>query len=407
MSDLSSQFGLPAPQSFQFKIRVVVAEGANELRLFLANHLQKIGFADVRTFRDGLSALAELKQKPADLLLIDSDLPMVSGLDFLKELKEDPTLVRGAFILLAKGVSKESLMLAVETGIDDFMVKPIIANDVLPKVRAAYNHFNNPKNPERLYEFAKVKIRANDLAAAEKIYQALSQSVATAARPLVGLARIAMKQNDDTKAMKFLSEAIKRNDKFVHAFALRGELFVKTGKIPEAIKDLQTAVDLSPLNAARYQSCCDLLIKENQIDACLNILNRGLDSGIESVYVTERAAHCCFLKKDFPLALKHYKEALRLNPDSTDIMAAMANCYREAKDFDSAIAAYNALLKKDPENHDALYNKGLTVFEKGETTEAIRLLERVMKSNPSHAGAKTKLPEFYLKERVEKEKKAG
>lgn len=404
MSDILNQFGLPAPQPFHFKIRVVVAEGANELRLFLANHLQKIGFADVRTFRDGLAALKELKEKPADLFLIDSDLPMISGIDFLKELKEDPALVRGSFILLARQVSKEFLMLAVENGTDDFMVKPLAANDILPKIRNAYAVFNNPKNPERLYELAKAKLRAGDLATAAKIYEALAQTAPTAARPLAGLARIALKQNQTDKALEHLNAAIKRNDKFVHAYSMRGEIFVKQGQIAQAISDLQTAVDLSPLNAARYESCCNFLIAQNQIDACLKILLRGLSSGIENAYVTERTAHCYSVKKEFNNAIKYYKDALKLDANSSDYMSSLASCYREAKDFENAISTYNAILKKEPDNIEALFNKGVTVSLKGDTQEAIRLLERIMKSNPNHPGARTKLPELYLRDRLEKDK---
>lgn len=398
MSDLFSQFNVPPPAPFGFGLKVFVAESANELRLFLSNHLQKLGFSDVRSSRDGMHALMELKAKPADIIFADRELPGVGGLDLLKELREDPAFQRGAFILLSKSASKEEIMLAVESGIDDFIVKPFPAGDVLPKIRSAYGAFTNPKNPERLYEYAKIKMRANDLATTRKIYEALAASAKNAARPLVGIARVALKENNDADAMKSLNDALVRNDKFVHAYALRGELLVKKNNVEKAIVDLQTAVDLSPLNLARYNGCCELLIQENQFDTCIKILERGIASGLDSPYITERIAFCYYSKKDFPLALKYYKDAVKNDPNNSSYAMSLANCYREVKNFDEALSTYNGIIKREPENYDALYEKALATEAKGDLTEAVRLLERIMKAYPDHVKTREKLPVFYQKE---------
>lgn len=404
MSDLFSQFGVPSPTPFNFNLKVFVAESANELRLFLANHLQKLGFTDVRSSRDGMHALMELKAKPADIIFADRELTGVPGLDLLKELREDPAYQRGAFILMSKVPSKEEIMLAVESGIDDFIVKPFPAGDVLPKIRSAYTAFTNPKNPERLYEFAKTKLRANDLATTKKIYEALAASAKNAARPMVGLARVAIKENKSDEAMKYLTDSLARNDKFVHAYALRGELHVKKNDVPNALQDLQMAVDLSPLNLARYHGCCDLLVKENQIDTCIKILDRGISSGLENPYLTERLAFCHYSKKDYTTALKYYKDAVKHDPNNSIYAMALGNCYREVKNFDESIAVYNSIIKREPENYDALFEKGATTEMKGDLTEAVRLLERIMKAYPEHVKTREYLPALYQREQNAKKK---
>lgn len=392
--DLYQQFQISPPKPFGHELDLLFAETHNELRLILVHHLNKLGFHNVRSVRDGNVALAELKLRAPDIVLAGDDLTSISGLDLLKEMREDPRMVRESFILVCKPLQKQEVMLAVESGVDDLLVKPVAPNDILPKLRSAYAAFCNPKNPERVYEFAKGRLREKDLEGARKVYEALSTQTEKAARPHVGLARVHDAKGDADTAMKHVNEAIARNPNYVHAYSFRAEMHARAGAIDKARDDFKKAASISPLNLARYQSSCEFLLGHNLVEACVELLEMAVTARLQHPFVIERLGFCYFKQKDYVKAARFLKQAVRLEPDNTSYMNSLAICFRDSKQFEEAIDVYNQILKKENENHSVMFNKALVLTYMNKNEEAIKLLKRAVKVNPEFEKAKEKLAEL-------------
>jgi len=73
--------------------------------------------------------------------------------------------------------------------------------------------------------------------------------------------------------------------------------------------------------------------------------------------------------------------------------------------MEEAVKTYNAVIKIDPNNVEALYNKSVLLNAKGDTEEAIKLLDRLMKKAPDFAQGRAKL-EQYQAELAAKKKPA-
>jgi tetratricopeptide (TPR) repeat protein len=392
--DLYEKFKIPAPKPFGPELEILVAESHNELRLIIQHHLGKLGFKNIRLVRDGAVGLAELKLKPANIIVVGDDLPSVKGLDFLKELMEEPTLKRDCFLYMMKPVAKADILLAVETGVDDLLIRPVAPADILPKMRTAYATFTNPKNPERVYEYAKNCLREGNHTRAKVVYEALVASTSKAARPLVGLARVAKSQGNLKQALDHLNSAVERNDSYVHAYALRAELRVENGETEAAIKDFVKAVELSPLNVARYEKSIEFLLKNDLIKVCLQILEIAIREGMQHPFVIERTGYCYFMEKEYQKALRFLKQATRLEPENIGFMNSLAICYRDSKQYDEAVECYNQILKRDNDNYPILFNKALVLITSEKKEEAAKLLRRCIKIKPDFAKAKEKLSEI-------------
>jgi tetratricopeptide (TPR) repeat protein len=393
-ADLFARFKLPQPSTMSLDIPILVAEPSSELGLIVVHFLEKAGFSNVRREKDGQLALKVLQKDPAAVVFASAELPSCSGLDLLKELREDPHCQRGAFILITHAMNKSEVMLAVESGVNELLVRPFTAGDIPPKIRSAYGSYNNPRNPERLYEAAKHLLRAKHLEKAREIYAALADANATAARPHVGLARCYMTENNLEKALEEATNAIQKNASFVHAYSLRADIYLSMEKTDEAIADLKKAVDLSPLNVARLEHCCEVLLKRSLTKDCSELLNKAIAAGLEHPYVTERLGYCYFLEKDYTSALKFLKEAVRLDPENVSFLNSLAICYRDGKNYEESISIYNRIIKKDPENYQVLYNKALVLGYKNATSEAAKLFRRVLQLKPDFEKAAQKLIEI-------------
>lgn len=394
--DLFTQFGIPEPTPFSGALKVLVAESHNEIRLILSHHLTKLGFVVHRTERSGKVALAELLNDPAHITVAGDDLPGVAGLELLRELRENPKAQRGAFVLLTKALQKNEAMLAIEAGVDDFMVRPIALTDLMPKIRTAYANFVNPKSPERVYEFAKSKLRTDDLNGAKAVYEALSLSNPKAARPYVGLARVALLSNQVDVALKQVNFAVERNAMYVHAHALKAEILVKMNKVAEATEAFSTAIKISPLNITRYEQCCDFLLKNKLINETISILEIGLTAGLHDPFIAERIGYCYFENKDYPKAQKYLRQAARTDPENMGFANSLAICCRDAGLLDESVEIYNTILKRENDNHLVLFNKALVLILQNKKDEAGKILKRCLKIAPEFEKAKAKLGEIGI-----------
>ena len=114
-------------------MRVVIAEDNRDLSDAIARVLKQAGYAVDQVF-DGLEADEHLAGAGADLLILDMNLPRLTGLDILTSLRRrghmDPVLILTARSGVADRVA------GLDAGADDYMVKPFPMEELLARIRA-------------------------------------------------------------------------------------------------------------------------------------------------------------------------------------------------------------------------------------------------------------------------------
>ncbi|MDR1045026.1 MAG: response regulator [Candidatus Adiutrix sp.] len=94
----------------------------------------KPGYA-VRPFTSGEAALRFLSKNAADLILLDYNMPQMSGFDVLRVLQADPRLRDIPVIFLTGSVSDDGEIRALEMGAMDYLLKPFKPQVLLTRVR--------------------------------------------------------------------------------------------------------------------------------------------------------------------------------------------------------------------------------------------------------------------------------
>ncbi len=93
-------------------------------------------FADQRFATSGADALHLARELTPDLILLDADMPGVSGLDVCTALKAEPRLARVPVIFVTRHDSPEIEVAALGRGAADFVSKPLVAEQLCARVRA-------------------------------------------------------------------------------------------------------------------------------------------------------------------------------------------------------------------------------------------------------------------------------
>ncbi|GEL94100.1 response regulator [Cellulomonas composti] len=116
------------------QVRVLVVEDDPDTAAFVRTVLERRGGMAVTVAHEPMSALAEIDRTTFDVVLTDVQLPGMSGLDLLGELRTRalgvPVAVMTAFASVDYAVE------ALRRDADDFLVKPVSAATLLEKVTA-------------------------------------------------------------------------------------------------------------------------------------------------------------------------------------------------------------------------------------------------------------------------------
>lgn len=73
---------------------------------------------------DGLRGLAAIREHRPDLVILDRDMPVMGGIEMLRELRADPAVAHTHVIMLTANVAPETLAQAARLGVRDFQRKP-------------------------------------------------------------------------------------------------------------------------------------------------------------------------------------------------------------------------------------------------------------------------------------------
>ena len=114
--------------------KVLIVED-NELNMKLFHDLLEAqGYATLQT-REGLQALALAREHHPDLILMDIQLPEISGLEVTKWLKEDEDLARIPVVAVTAFAMKGDEERIREGGCEAYLSKPISVGRFIETVR--------------------------------------------------------------------------------------------------------------------------------------------------------------------------------------------------------------------------------------------------------------------------------
>jgi len=101
---------------------VLIADDADFMRMMLRDIIEDMGMEVVAEASDGAQAVEQYRQKKADLVLLDITMPVMDGLDALKQIiKHDP---QANVVMITALGQKDQVLASIKAGARDFIIKP-------------------------------------------------------------------------------------------------------------------------------------------------------------------------------------------------------------------------------------------------------------------------------------------
>jgi two-component system KDP operon response regulator KdpE len=128
---------------------LVVDDEAPVLRT-LKRNLSGYGY-EVLTAADGVEALACVEENRPDLMLLDLNMPRLSGLEVCRRIRKWNQMP--IIVLSARGDEQQKVE-ALDLGADDYLTKPFGMSELLARIRAALRRTGQPAKDETFKEFS-------------------------------------------------------------------------------------------------------------------------------------------------------------------------------------------------------------------------------------------------------------
>ena len=116
--------------------RVLIVEDEEDIAGLIKHALERSGSADAEIVNSGDAALKAVADSPPDLIILDLNLPVLSGTEVCRILRSRPEVRHVPIIMLTARTSENDRVAGLELGADDYVTKPFSLRELTARVRA-------------------------------------------------------------------------------------------------------------------------------------------------------------------------------------------------------------------------------------------------------------------------------
>jgi len=119
-------------------MKILIVDDFSTMRRIIKNLLRDLGFNNTHEADDGNTALPMLQSGNYDFLVTDWNMPGMTGIDLLREVRKDENLSTLPVLLVTAESKKDQIVMAAEAGVNGYIVKPFNAATLEEKINKIF-----------------------------------------------------------------------------------------------------------------------------------------------------------------------------------------------------------------------------------------------------------------------------
>jgi len=127
--------------AYDTSINVLIVDDYQSMRRTMADIMRRLGFRNLIYAEEGKQALARLEETPIGLVILDWDMPVMTGIEVVERMRRNEKWKDIPVIMVTAVASRDNVLEAIHTGVTNYIVKPFTPNtlekklkEVLPKI---------------------------------------------------------------------------------------------------------------------------------------------------------------------------------------------------------------------------------------------------------------------------------
>lgn len=115
--------------AFDPKMKILIVDDMNTMRKIIKGMLTKLGCVNLSEADDGIPAweaiqAAQIEGKPFDFIISDWNMPGMTGIDLLKNVRSKPEMKTTPFLMVTAEAEQANIVVAVKAGVTNYIIKP-------------------------------------------------------------------------------------------------------------------------------------------------------------------------------------------------------------------------------------------------------------------------------------------
>ena len=115
-------------------MKILIVDDFSTMRRIIKNLLRDLGYNNTQEADDGQSAMPMLKSGGFDFLITDWNMPGMSGIELLREVRSDESLAALPVLMVTAEQKREQIIEAAQAGVNGYIVKPFTATTLKEKI---------------------------------------------------------------------------------------------------------------------------------------------------------------------------------------------------------------------------------------------------------------------------------
>jgi two-component system chemotaxis response regulator CheY len=115
-------------------MKILIVDDFSTMRRIIKNLLRDLGFTNTHEADDGVTALPMLRSGDFAFLVTDWNMPGMTGINLLKEVRADPKLVALPVLMVTAEAKRDQIIEAAQAGVNGYVVKPFTAQVLKEKI---------------------------------------------------------------------------------------------------------------------------------------------------------------------------------------------------------------------------------------------------------------------------------
>ncbi|WP_457621893.1 chemotaxis response regulator CheY [Persephonella sp.] len=120
-------------------IKILVVDDMATMRKIIKGLLDQLGYKNIDEAEDGKVALQKLKSGNYDFVITDWNMPNMTGLELVQEIRKDEKLKHLPVLMVTAEAKKENVLLAIKAGVNNYIVKPFTAEVLKEKIEKIFS----------------------------------------------------------------------------------------------------------------------------------------------------------------------------------------------------------------------------------------------------------------------------
>jgi two-component system, chemotaxis family, chemotaxis protein CheY len=133
--------GLETFMSVDKNLQILIVDDYKTMLRIIRNLLKQLEFNNIDEATDGSMALSMLRAKSYDLVISDWNMQPMTGLDLLREVRNDASLKDLPFVMITAESKTENVIAAKAAGVSNYIVKPFNAETLKTKLASVLGAF--------------------------------------------------------------------------------------------------------------------------------------------------------------------------------------------------------------------------------------------------------------------------